>query len=325
MTFSLRVYPLALALIAACGLPAFAAKKSAPAPAAASSSSAAVPAAQPTDEPASSAIPRLEAKLKSNPNDRDAMTDLARYYMNVGRPDLALQLTHRLISLGTKSAQVYYLDGVGLEQVGHLDEAVVSLVKASDLDPTNEQVLFTLTDVYLRSDRAQDAERVAKRAAAFNTSDKRAFLNYGVVLVQERKFDQARVQFEAAAKLDPKDAAPVVLEARSYEGQNANDLALQSFNRAIAVDAKSFDARVGKAHLQGALHQVKDAVETYEAALPYAQTDEERVAILDQQASAYLNAKMPGDAENILKRSIASYPESAGGALGIRRFLRGAE
>jgi tetratricopeptide (TPR) repeat protein len=240
--------------------------------------------------------------------------------MDVGRPDFAAPLTHRLIALGSKAAQVYYLDGAALEQLGHLNEATTSLEHASDLDPTNEQVLFTLTDAYLRGNRAQDAERIAKRATAFNAGDKRSFLNYGVVLLQERKYDQARTQFEAASKLDPKDAAPLVLEARSYEGQNAGDLALQAFDRAIAADSKSFDARVGKAHFQASRHDVKDAIATFESALPYAQSDEEHVAVLDQEASAYLNAKMPSDAESVLKRSIASYPKAPAAHLGYGDF-----
>jgi len=310
-----RVCALVIALDLLGGSPAVAAKKTAPQVAA-----PAAPSAQATDEPPSSAIPRLEAKLKSTPDDPETMTDLARYYMTAGRPDLALPLTHRLLSLGTKSAQAYYLDGVAHEQLGHLDEATASLVKASDLDPANEQILFTLTDVYLRSDRAQDAERVAKRATAFNASDKRAFLNYGLVYMQEQKFDQARTQFETAAKLDPKDAAPIVLEARSYEGQNARDLASQAYDRAISTDPKSFDARLGKAHLQASSHEVKAAIESYEAALPYARNDEERVGILDQEASAYMTAKMINDAENVLKRSIASYPKTPAAHLGYGDF-----
>jgi len=263
----------------------------------------------------------LEAKLKNSPDDPEAMTDLARYFMNAGRPDLALPLTHRLLSLGTKTTQAFYLNGVALEQLGHLDEATESLVKASDSDPANEQILFTLTDVYLRGDRTQDAERVAKRATAFNASDKRAFLNYGLVFMQEQKFDQARTQFETAAKLDPKDASPIVLEARSYEGQNAHDLASQTYDRAIAADPKSFDARLGKAHLQSSSHEIKAAIESYEAALPYARNDEERVGILDQEASAYMNVKMLGDAENVLKRAVASYPKTSAAHLGYGDFF----
>jgi tetratricopeptide (TPR) repeat protein len=269
------------------------------------------------------AIPRLESKLKSSPDDRETMAELSGYYLDAGRPDLALPLTHRIITLGTKAAQVYYLDGVAQEQLGHMPEATASLERAGNLDPTNAQVLFTLSDLYLRTNRPADAERVAKRATVFHATDKRAFLNYGVVLMQEKKFDEARKQLEAAVKLDPKDVAPIVLEGRSYEGQNAPDLSLQAFNRALAVDPKSFDALIGKARVQAAKRDVKGAIATYESALPYAQDDDERVAVLDQEAGVYLRAKMGGDAENMLKRSVAEYPKAALAHLAYGDFFAG--
>jgi tetratricopeptide (TPR) repeat protein len=302
-SFRVGVSAFALAYIIAGISPAFAARKQ-PAPAA-----TATPTTQPTAEPASIAIPRLEAKIKSNPNDSEAMTQLAGYYLDDGRPDLALPLTHRTIELGTKSAQVYYFDGIAHEQLGHLQEAGASLEHATDLDPTNGQVLFTLTDLYLRTNHTQDAEHVAKRATTFNANDKRAFLNYSLVLLQEHRFDDARTQLAIASKLDPKDAAPIILEARSYEGQNAADLALQTFDRALSIDPKSFDALIGKARVLAAKHEMQNAIAVYESALPAAQNDDERVAVLDQEAGVYMNAKLPADAENVIKRSISAYPK----------------
>lgn len=248
------------------------------------------------------------------------MTQLAGYYLDVGRPDATLDLTGRLISSGVKTTQVYYFQGIAHEQLGHLQDAGVWLEHATSLDPTNAQILFTLTDLYLRLNRQEDAERIAKRAATFDANDERALLNYGVVLLQERKFDDARAQFEQAAKLGPKDASPLVLIARSYEGQDNGQLAMQSFTRALSADPKSFDAAIGKAHLQGVQHDVHGAIAGFESALPLASTDDERVAVLDQEAGLYLNAKMPTEAEGVLKRSIASYPAISGAHLAYGDF-----
>jgi len=296
---------LALFLLAANAGGALASKK-APATPAASPTAAVSP--TPTAEPPSSAIPRLEAHLKIQPDDHDAMAQLAGYYLEVGHPDLTLPLTQKLIGSGVKTAQVYFLDGSAQMELGQVAPAVASLEKASDLEPTSSQILFTLTDLYLRTNRLADAERVAKRATTFNATDKRAFSNYGLVLMQEKKFDDARAQFEAGAKLDPTDASPIVLEARSYEAQNAAVLALQTYNRALTVDPKSLDALIGKAHIQSSQNSVADAIATYEQAIPVADNDEERVAILDQEAGVYLSQKDPADAEGVLKRSISTYP-----------------
>ena len=61
-----------------------------------------------------------------------------------------------------KSSQVYYLDGVANEGLNRLKEAVTDFEAATSLDPTNAQILLTLTNLYLQSNRAGDAERVAQ-------------------------------------------------------------------------------------------------------------------------------------------------------------------
>jgi tetratricopeptide (TPR) repeat protein len=296
---------LALFLFAANAGGALASKKAAATPAPSASDSASP---TPSPEPPTSAIPRLEAHLKIQPDDHDAMAQLAGYYLQVAHPELTLPLTQKLIGAGIKTAQVYFLDGSAELELGQVAPAVASLEHASDLEPTSSQILFTLTEVYLRTNRLADADRVAKRATAFNATNEQAFSNYGLVLTQEKKFDDARTQFEAGAKLNPTDAAPIVLEARTYEAQNAPALALQTYNRALTVDPKSLDALIGKAHVQAAQNSIPDAIATYEQAIPVADTDEERVAILDQEAGIYLNQKDTVDAEAVLKRSISTYP-----------------
>jgi hypothetical protein len=106
----------AYAVAAATTAPPAQAKKSAatPTPSAAPS---ALPTASP--EPPSIAIPRLIAKLKANPTDQLAMTQLAAEYLQVSRPDIAAQYTGHLLQLGDKSAQVYYYDGLAQEQLGN--------------------------------------------------------------------------------------------------------------------------------------------------------------------------------------------------------------
>jgi len=274
-----------------------------------------------TPEPPSLAIPRLEAKLKSDPNDRDSAAQLAGYYLEVGRPDLSLPLTQKLLQSGTKTAQVYYLDGVANQQVGRIKEATDDLEQASALEPTNSQVLLTLTDLYLRTNRASDAERVAKRATTFNPKDEHAFINYGLVLAQEKKYDEARAQLESAAKLEPADATPIVLEAKSYEDQNAYAFAQQMYDRALTVDPKSGDALLGKARLYAAQHNPKDAQATYEKLLPILTSDDEKATVVAEEARAFAAEKQTAQAEALYKRSISDYPKSAVGHVAYGDYL----
>ncbi len=285
-------------------------KDAAPSPSPSPSGS---PAPLPTATPESpdTAIPRLEAKIKADPSDKESLQQLAGYYLQVNRPDQALGITQRLISLGVKTAQSYYLDGIANESLGHVKEATADFENASNLEPTNAQVLLTLTNLYLQTNRASDAERVAKRATTFNQTDKRAFENYGLVLGQEGKFDEARTQFETAATLDPKDPLPVVLQARAYVSQKSLVLAAQDFDRALAIDPKYPDALLGKASLLAAKHDVTNAIPVYEQLYAVETTDDARAAVLVQEYQLYRDEKMNDQAVGVLKRGESTLPNVA--------------
>jgi tetratricopeptide (TPR) repeat protein len=298
----------AAAFVAAVGLhPAGAAPKAAP-KAAASASPSPAPSPTATPEALDKAIPRLEAALKTDPNNKQNATELAADYLQINRPDLALPLTQRLLQNGTKTAQVYYFDGLAQTGLGHQKESLADLEQAANLEPTNPGVLGLLTNMYLQSNRAQDAERVAKRAVTFNKDDKNAYLAYGQVLAAEGKFDEARQQLENAVKIDPKDVRPILLEAQTYTAQNSIALAASLYDRAIGIDPANVEALAGKAKLAAQQHNVKDAVATYEKILALQTDPNDKVAVIDQEAIVYANEKMNAEADAAYKRAISEYP-----------------
>jgi tetratricopeptide (TPR) repeat protein len=283
----------------------------------------AAPAASPTAEPASVAIPKLEAQLKVDPNDKDVLIKLASYYLANNQPEKSQPLTQKLISLGAKTAQVYYVDGLASEALGKGDEAVHSLEQASTLDPTNSQVLLALTDLYVRSNRDADAERIAKRSVAFNDKDARVLNNYGIILQHEHKYDDARTQFEAAYKLDLKDVTSLVLEARTYEDQQNWESAQQTYDRAISVDPTSSDAMLGRARMlveqAGAFsranksdeeHEMLDrAMAQYEQLRNFVKDDFSKAGVLDEEAHTYAVLKHDSQADATFRKAVQSYPD----------------
>lgn len=283
--------------------PAFAAKKAAPEPSPSPS-----PAAQPTAEPLDVAIPRLQAKVKADPNDHDSQAQLAGDYLAAGRPDLALALTQQLISGGLKTSMILYMDAYAHTQMGQHAESIADLEQASNLDPTNASVLTLLTNEYLGAGRMADADRIAKRATTFNKDDVRVWMNYGVVLASEKKYDDARQQFEVAAKMTPTDATPVLFEARTYIDQNAPALAISLFDRALTIDPNSVQALTGKAQVLGATHDVKGAIAVYETLLAKLSDSGDKAAVVDAEAHLYATEKMNADADAQYKRAIALFP-----------------
>lgn len=262
-----------------------------------------------TPEPPNIAIPRLEQKLKANPNDRDAMTELATEFLGIGHPEAAVPLTQRLLQLGSKTGQVYYLDGAAQQALGNLQAALFDYEQAANLEPTNLAVLSSLSDLYVRANRMQDAERVALRAVTFNKAEPRAYTVLGVVYASEQKWDDARKQFEAAYNLDPKDVTPLMQEAQTWVMQNTIPNALQVVDRAIAVDPKNVQVLVYRADLYAKQNDITKSASAYDDAVAAATSDAEKASVLVRKALMYSQAKRQSDAQATFETAIKQYPQ----------------
>jgi tetratricopeptide (TPR) repeat protein len=276
-----------------------------------SPSPSALPTASP--EPPSVAIPRLIAKLKANPSDQLAMAQLAAEYLQVNRPDIALQYTQHLLQMGDKTAQVYYYDGFAEEQIGNAGAATYDLEQASNLDPTNLGILAQLTDVYIREGRFNDAERIARRAITFNKNEPTAIETLGSVYGAEQHFDDARAQFEAAYAINPKDTGPLFEIATTYAQQDNIPMALQSIGRVLAVDPRNIQALVFKADLYARQHDDAHASEAYDDAVVAAPTDDEKVAILVRKAGYFIAEKKDAEGVAILQQMTTQFPKVPAG------------
>ena len=282
-------------------------------PPAASPSPSPTPAPLPTatPEPANIAIPRLQARIRANPNDQEAMVELAGQYLGINRPDLTLPLTQHLIQIGDKTAQVYFLDGYAQQAEGQLDNAVQDLETASTLDPTNVAVLGNLANLYMAMNRMTDAERVANRAITFNPTVPDAFMALGAVYAAESHFDDARIQFEKAFTLDKTNTKPLFAIMQTYISQNNFAMALQTNARILAVDPGSVDALVAKADLYARQHDDVHALEAYDDATVAAPTDEQKVAIQVRKAQFLSQEHKEDQAVAIYQQLLTQYPNVA--------------
>ncbi len=271
----------------------------------------ALPTASP--EPPSVAIPRLQAKLQANPNDQQAMAQLASEFLQINRPDITVQYTQHLLQMGDKTAQVYYYDGYAQDQLGNMAAATYDLEQASNLDPTNVGVLAQLADIYIKENRPADAERIAKRSVTFNKTDAAAIMTLGAVYAAEGHFDDARAQFEQAYALNPKDVAPLFQIASTYGQQDNIPMALQTIERALAIDPRNIQALVFKADLYAKQHDDARATAAYDDAIVAAPTDDQKVAIMVRKAAYFVSEKKPAQGEAIFQQITAQFPKVPAG------------
>ena len=222
---------------------------------------------------------------------------------------------------GTKNAQIYFFDGTAQAMVGKTDEGIASMEQAANLEPTNMQILQSLTRMYMSTNRPADAERVAKRALTFNANSKDAGLNLGFVFAGEKKFDEARAQFENVAKLDPKDPHPIVLEAQTYADSNSLQLAMPLLDRALALDPKNLETLSAKAELASALHDVKTSIATYNTILSLVTENEAKASITAQMGLVYAREKQDTEADAAFRKAIDNYGNLPGAHLAYGDYL----
>ena len=270
-----------------------------------------IPTASP--EPPQIAIPRLEARLKTNPNDRDAMIELAGQFMGLGSvtaAQAALQLTQRVMQLGTKTAQVYFIDGSAQATLGNLPAATYDLEQAANLEPTSLGVLGQLAQLYLRASppRYADAERIANRAVTFNKDDPQAYVALGLVLSAEQKWDEARKQFDQAYQLNPKDVSPLIQEAQTWVAQNTLPNALTAIDRAIAIDPKNVNALLFRADVLARQNNISGSAQAFDDAVSAGSGDFQKGTILVRKALMYAQAKQQGQAQATFEAAIKAYP-----------------
>ncbi len=237
------------------------------------------------------------------------MVELAAQFIGINHPEAALPITQRLLQLGTKTAQVYYLDGSAQEAANNAGAAIADFEAASTLEPTNLSVLGALADIYVKTNRLQDAERVANRAVTFNKTEPQAFVVLGLVYAAEQKWDLARQQFEQAYTLDPKNVTPLMQVAQTWVAQNTIPNALATVDRAIAADPKNVQVLLFRADLYAKQRDYARSSSAFDDAAAAATTDAEKASVMVRKALMYSAAGQRSQAEGVFNAAIQQYPK----------------
>jgi len=157
------------------------------------------------------------------------------------------------------------------ESVGKIDEAIIALEKALLLSPLNKEILLTLSRLYigkgkilkalelingaenLKNDpdilmqeaniymllhRFEEAEAKLKEALQFKESSS-IYNNLGVVLLQQRKGNEAIQALKKSIKIDPKNINTWLNLATFYESAGDLDSAKDTLERAFSMSLKN--------------------------------------------------------------------------------------
>ena len=184
-------------------------------------------------------------------------------------------------------------------------------------------VLAQLSEVYLKTNRAADAERVAKRAVTFNKTEPLALMTLGSIYAAEQTLRRRARTVRAGLQLSTRRTRRRSIQiATTYAQQNNIPMALQTINRALMIDPKSVQALVYKADLYAKQHDDAQASAAYDDAIVAAASDDQKAQIMVRKAAYFFGEKKNAQGEAILAASDDAISQGRRAVRRLRRLLR---
>ena len=161
-----------------------------------------------------------------------------------------------------------------------INKAIQFYQEALKLDPSTGIIFEELTDLYIQTNRLQDAVSQAEDMLKRNPNNLDARRMLGRVYTrligassQDGKIDEASLrkaieQYKLITEKDPKDAESWVILGRLNTVAHNSPEAEKAFNAALAIEPDNEDALTGLASVYNDLGDTKGAMEKLKAARP---------------------------------------------------------
>ena len=118
------------------------------------------------------------------------------------------------------------------------DEAASAFEKELSVDPKNAQALAYLGDVEMKRENPEKAQGHLEQAIALRSDIFIAQLDMGVILMQQKKYPEALVALQGAAKLDPEQPEIHYRLGRLYQAMGQGDAAQKEFAKVQQLHKK---------------------------------------------------------------------------------------
>lgn len=151
-----------------------------------------------------------------------------------------------------KALNEAYTTGKNALDAKQYDQAIESLNKAAEMDPNQVAVWSALAEAYEGKAVATPADAATlwpkcfdayQKTIALKPDDASYYNNYALALAKDKKMDDAKVNLEKAAQLDPSGAGKYYYNMGALlVNSGQNDAAIEQFKKAITADPNYADA-----------------------------------------------------------------------------------
>jgi tetratricopeptide (TPR) repeat protein len=177
------------------------------------------------------AISQLNQAIANNPNDADALFELARMHKSA-----SLQAIDRLKTIDQDSFQLHALMGEIYAEEKRYPEAIKEYRSALEKRPDAQGIHFSIGVAYWAQRQPADAQKEFSLALKQNPGDPMTNLYMGDIAVQEQRFPEALTYLQVAQKAHLEIPQMHVLLGNCYQALHDLENAKTEFLAAINAD-----------------------------------------------------------------------------------------
>ncbi len=293
--------------------------------------------------------------LKAKPDDESIMNLLARYYydekdietaektndrifqnrpeyapalmlkgeiqLNRKKFDEAIALFEKVTKDNPNSERGHYFTALAYAGKGETASARNSLVKCIEINPGFHKARLLLAEIYYREKSFDLAEKEVNGVYHELRDDFHANLLAGNISLAQKDLAGARKSFEKLVALQPKNPEGHFRMGILHRLNTRNDLALKSFEKALALEPDRVDVFTHLVLIDIAMKNYAKAISRCDSHLAlFKNAPKGQSMILDLKGGVYVAQKDLAKAEEAFKASIEKNPESMRAYLALARI-----
>lgn len=179
------------------------------------------------------AIGYYRESLELEPTNVDYLFELARLLIITGQLQEGYTVSEEIILIAPESPEGYAIQAMALDWMGRPDEAVVTALRALEIDPYNAVTHAYLAEAYIDLGRWTQAREEAELAVQLDPFNVDARRNYAYVLENTGYYQSAVQQYLQAISLHPNLLYLWYGLARNYRGAGLIDEAVRTYQEII--------------------------------------------------------------------------------------------
>ncbi|MDD5674934.1 MAG: tetratricopeptide repeat protein, partial [Chitinivibrionales bacterium] len=245
---------------------------------------------------------------------------LAHVYQKLGREKDVFDAYKKLVKLDPQNLEANKQLGLILVKNGQMSEGLIYLEMAKTLSPKDPQILLTLAQGYMKTNRLQEASDLLAKAKELQPDD----LNIRFKLFElynqlgQKKKAEDEIKQYVDKKRDPKAMllyAGVLVDNEKYkEAENV-------IEDIKATQPENVDVLMLQAKIQRYKKKYDDAIETYKE-ITYIDKYANYAPALFERAETYMLVSKPMWAETFYKRTLQADPKFALAEYGLAKLCK---